>query len=364
MQLFVGAVGGDDVLIKIEVGVGLVAIEIAGPVVAVGLSRMGRIMAIMFDVAVGAEEHASGILQLAELCSGVLNLGECCRGIVQGCRLCEVVVGPEELVGEQQQAVGTFHLNLGETGVGDTAGIEQISPFGAAKGEPQVVFDAWCDLVDVITPVVEGGSAIFSIIIREYTIVDTHFAEFGSTTLGGVTMHLNIVSHGIVLSGVERPRVCVSIIAGGGDVEDEVAFREVHLLGGGDGVDAGDEVVGVGVAGCGRNDVGKIDKANLVCIEAVGVAALLLGGAVEVVLVATLYFVVHPNLEVGVLNLGHSDVIHTVAGEVDNMQVNGVAAVERSVRRGLGTGQCGESGTGTIAVEGHCAVTPKQDAAG
>ena len=115
----------------------------------------------MVDIAVGAEEHTSGLLQLAELCSCVLDLGECCGGIVQGCRLCEVVVGPEELIGEQQQAVGTFHLNLGETGVGNAAGIEQVSPFGAAKGEPQVVFaDAWCDLVDVITPVVEGGSAV------------------------------------------------------------------------------------------------------------------------------------------------------------------------------------------------------------
>lgn len=153
-----------------------------------------------------------------------------------------------------------------------------------------------------------------------------------------ITAHYNIVSNGSVLGGVERPSVVISIIAGGGDVEDEVAFGEVHLLGGGDGVDAGDEVVGVGVAGCGRNNVGEIDKANLVCIEAVGVAALLLGGAVEVVLVATLYFVVHPNLEVGALNLGHSDVIHTVASEVDNMQINGVAAIEGGCWRRAGYG--------------------------
>lgn len=154
------AVGGDTGIVEVEVGVGLVAVEIAGPVVAIrGIVNLG--IARMVDVAVGAEEHASGLLQLAELCSGVFDLGECCGGIVQGCRLCEVVVGPEELIGEQQQAVGTFHLNLGETGVGDTSGIEQVSPFGAAKGEPQVVFaDAWCDLVDVITPVVEGGSAV------------------------------------------------------------------------------------------------------------------------------------------------------------------------------------------------------------
>ena len=161
MQLCIVAVGGDGGTVEIEVGVGLVAVEIAGPVVAVGWVIMGRVMAIMFDVAVGAEEDATGLLQLAELCSGVVDLGEICGGIVQGCGLREVVVGPEELIGEEQQTVGAIDLHLGETGVGNATGIEQVGPFGAAKGEPQVVFaDAWCDLVDVITPVVEGGYAV------------------------------------------------------------------------------------------------------------------------------------------------------------------------------------------------------------
>lgn len=168
MQLFVGAVGGDDVLIEIEIRGGMVvAVEITCPVVAeVCIVMMG--MAGMVVVAVGAEEDATGLLQLAELCSGVFDLGECCGGIVQGCRLCEVVVGPEELIGEQQQAVGTFHLNLGETGVGDTASIEQISPFGPAECEPH-------GSVDVITPVVVVVRAerAISVVVWEYTVVDT-----------------------------------------------------------------------------------------------------------------------------------------------------------------------------------------------
>jgi hypothetical protein len=174
MQLCIVAVGGDGGTVEIEVGVGLVAVEIAGPVVAVAGIVIG--VTAVVNIAVGAEEHASGLLQLAELCSGVFDLGEGCGGIVEGCRLSEVVVGPEELIEEQQQAVGTFHLNLGETGVGDTAGIEQVSPFVAAKGEPQVVFaDAWCDLVDVITPVVVVVRAerAISVVVREYTVVDT-----------------------------------------------------------------------------------------------------------------------------------------------------------------------------------------------
>ncbi len=168
MHSCIVVVGGDTGIVEVEVGVGLVAVEIAGPVVALGLIRMGRIMAIMFDVAVGTEEHTSGFLQLAELCSGIVELSECCRGIVQGCGLCEVVVGPEELIGEQQQAVGTFHLNLGETGVGDTAGIAQISPFGPAECEPH-------GSVDVITPVVVVVRAerAISVVVREYTVVDT-----------------------------------------------------------------------------------------------------------------------------------------------------------------------------------------------
>ena len=46
------------------------------------------------------------------------------------------------------------------------------------------------------------------------------------------------------------------------------------------------------------------------------------------------------------------------------MQINGVAAVEGGAGGGLGTSQCGKGGTGTIAVEGHGAVTPKADATG
>lgn len=147
----------------------VVAVEITCPVVAeVCIVMMG--MAGMVVVAVGAEEDASGILQFAELCSGVFDLGECCRGIVQGCRLCEVVVGPEELVGEQQQTVGSFHLNLGETGVRDTAGIEQVGPFAAANREPFVVLgDVRSLIVDVVAPIVEVGSAVASIIIGEDT---------------------------------------------------------------------------------------------------------------------------------------------------------------------------------------------------
>lgn len=168
MHSCIVVVGGDTGIVEVEVGVGLVAVEIAGPVVAVGLIRMGRIMAIMFDVAVGTEEHTSGFLQLAELCSGVVDLGEICGGIVQGSGLREVVVGPEELIGEEQQTVGAIDLHLGETGVGDTAGIEQISPFGPAECEPH-------GSVDVMTPVVVVVRAerAISVVVWEYTVVDT-----------------------------------------------------------------------------------------------------------------------------------------------------------------------------------------------
>ena len=144
----------------------VVAVEITCPVVAVAGIVIG--VTAVVNIAVGAEEHTSGLLQLAELCSGVFDLGEGCGGIVEGCRLSEVVVGPEELIGEQQQAVGTFHLNLGETGVGDTAGIEQISPFGPAECEPH-------GSVDVITPVVVvvWAERAISVVVREYTVVDT-----------------------------------------------------------------------------------------------------------------------------------------------------------------------------------------------
>ena len=166
MQLCIVAVGGDGGTVEIEVGVGLVAVEIAGPVVAVAGIVIG--VTAVVNIAVGAEEYTSGLLQLTELCSGIVELSECCRGIVQGCGLREVVVGPEELIGEQQQAVGPVHLNLGETGVGDTASIEQISPFGPAECEPH-------GSVDVITPVVVVVRAerAISVVVREYTVVDT-----------------------------------------------------------------------------------------------------------------------------------------------------------------------------------------------